>query len=37
LARINAALSDPRMARALAVLREEEGGVRAEAAQLEVR
>jgi len=37
LARINAVLSDPRMVRALAALREEEGGVRADAGRIDVR
>ncbi len=37
LARLNAALSDPRLQRALAALREEDVNARAEAAQVEVR
>ena len=37
LARINAALSDPRVQRAMAALREEEAGARAEAHELNVR
>ncbi|HWA00260.1 MAG TPA: signal peptide peptidase SppA [Caulobacterales bacterium] len=37
LARLNAALSDPRVARALAAMREEDAGVRAQAQHIEVR
>ena len=37
LARLNAALSDPRMQRAMAALREDEAGVRAESQRLNVR
>ncbi len=37
LARMNAALSDPRLSRALAVLREEDTGVRAEAERVRIR
>lgn len=37
LARMNAALSDPRLARALAALREEDTGVRAEAERVRIR